>query len=174
MAIVGGLDLHRRQVTFDLVDTVTGVCHRGRIAPADRESFRGWLAGLDRQRVDLAVEGCTGWRFVVEECQTAGVRAHLAEPAEVAGLKGRRQHAKTDRLDARHLRELLEAGKLPESWIPPGHLLEGRARSVSIKICSSSDAVGSKASMRPCSIWAYPHRRGCSIATQVVWPGWRS
>jgi len=128
MAIVGGLDLHRRQVTFDLVDTVTGVCQRGRIAPADRESFRGWLAGLGRQRVDLAVEGCTGWRFVVEECQTAGVRAHLAEPADVAGLKGRRQHAKTDRLDARHLRELLEAGKLPECWIPPGHLLEVRAK----------------------------------------------
>jgi len=128
MAIVGGLDLHRKQVTFDLVDTVTGVCHRGRIAPADRESFREWLAGMDRQRVDLAVEGCTGWRFVVEECQTAGVRAHLAEPAEVAGLKGRRQHAKTDRLDARHLRELLEAGKLPECWIPPGHLLEVRAK----------------------------------------------
>src|SRR4051794_9354418 len=120
MAIVGGLDLHRKQVTFDLLDTVTGVCQRGRIAPADRESFRAWLAGLGRERVDLAVEGCTGWRFVVEECQTAGVRAHLAEPADVAGLKGRRQHAKTDRLYARHPRELLEAGKLPGSWVSPG------------------------------------------------------
>lgn len=128
MAIVGGLDLHRRQVTFDLVDTASGVCRRGRVAPADRESFRRWLADFEGERVDLAVEGCTGWRFVVEECQAAGVHAHLAEPADVAGLKGRRQHAKTDRLDARHLRELLEAGKLPECWIPPHHMLEVRAK----------------------------------------------
>jgi hypothetical protein len=41
-------------------------------------------------------------------------------------LKGRRQHAKTDRLDARHLRELLEDGKLPECWIPPRQVLEMR------------------------------------------------
>ena len=103
MAIVGGLDLHRKQVTFDVVDTATGVCKRGRVAPADRESFRRWLAGFEGESVDLAVEGCTGWRFVVEECQAAGVHVHLAEPADVAGLKGRRRHAKTDRLDARHL-----------------------------------------------------------------------
>jgi transposase len=128
MAIVGGLDLHRKQVTFDVVDTEIGVASRGRIAPADRERFRGWLAQFAGQQVDLAVEGCTGWRFVIEECQAAGVRPHLAEPADVAGLKGRRRHAKTDRLDARHLRELLEAGTLPECWIPPAHMLEVRAK----------------------------------------------
>jgi transposase len=42
------------------------------------------------------VEGCTGWRFVIEECQAAGVVGHLAEPADVAGLQGRRRHAKTE------------------------------------------------------------------------------
>jgi len=128
MAIVGGLDLHRKQVTFDVVDTTSGTVERGRVTPADRESFRRWLARFDGLPVDLAVEGCTGWRFIVEECHAVGVRAHLAEPADVAGLKGRRQHAKTDRLDARHLRELLEAGTLPECWIPPEHVLEIRAK----------------------------------------------
>jgi hypothetical protein len=101
---------------------------RGRIVPADRESFRRWLAAVQADSVDLAVAGCTGWRFVVEECQGAGVRAHLAEPDDVAGWKGGRQHAKTDRLDARHPRELLKMGKLPEGWIPPGHVLEIRAK----------------------------------------------
>jgi transposase len=129
MAIVGGLDLHRKQVTFDVVELETGRVERGRIAPAHRDAVRRWLADLaGGGPVDLAVEGCTGWRFVVEECWAAGVRAHLAEPADAAALKGRRQHAKTDRLDARHLRELLEAGKLPECWIPPEVMLETRAR----------------------------------------------
>ena len=36
MAIVGGLDIHRRQVTFDYLDTVTGQVRRGRIDPACR------------------------------------------------------------------------------------------------------------------------------------------
>jgi hypothetical protein len=46
----------------------------------------------------------------------------------VAGSKGRRQPAKTDRLDARHLRELLCDGRLPECWIPLQLVLETRAK----------------------------------------------
>ena len=34
----------------------------------------------------------------------------------------------TDWADARHLRELLLIGRLPQSWIPPAHLLDLRAR----------------------------------------------
>jgi len=128
MVMVGGLDLHRKQITFDVLDTETGQVHRGRISPADRRLFRGWLAEFAGQQVELAVEGCTGWRFVIEECQRAGVVAHLAEPAEVAGLRGRRRHAKTDRIDARHLRDLLLEGRLPQCWIPPQLVLETRAK----------------------------------------------
>ncbi len=40
MAIVGGLDLHRAQITFDYLDTETGEVRRGRIAPATRCSLR--------------------------------------------------------------------------------------------------------------------------------------
>ena len=36
--------------------------------------------------------------------------------------------AKTDRADARHLRELFMSGRLPESWIGPDHILDLRAR----------------------------------------------
>jgi transposase len=53
---------------------------------------------------------------------------HLAEPAETAGLKGAKKRAKNDRADARHLRELLMVGRLPESWIAPDHVLDLRAR----------------------------------------------
>ena len=53
---------------------------------------------------------------------------HLAEPAETAARRGTKKRAKSDRADARHLRELLMVGRLPESWIPPEHLLELRAR----------------------------------------------
>jgi transposase len=50
MAIVGGFDVHRRQVTFDYADTGTGQVRWGRISPACRETLRAWLerfAGRD-------------------------------------------------------------------------------------------------------------------------------
>jgi len=129
MGIVGGFDIHRRQITFDYVDTDTGEVSRGKIAPADRQHVRSWLARFaGRSDVAFALEGCTGWRFVVEELKRVGAEAHLAEPADTAKERGRKQRAKTDRSDARLQRELLATGRLPESWIPPEHVLEVRAR----------------------------------------------
>ena len=128
-SIVGGLDIHRKQITFDYLDTVTGVVSCGHIAPADRAEFRQWLDGRfgNPGRVAFAVEACTGWRYVAEELAAAGIEAHLAEPADTATLRGRKKRAKTDRADARLLRDLLAQGRLPECWIPPGHVLECRA-----------------------------------------------
>ena len=128
MPIVGGLDIHRKQITFDYVDTVTGQVCRGQVSPADREHLRAWLARFaDREDAAFAVEGCTGWRYVAEELAAAGVAAHLAEPADTAFARGRKRHAKTDKTDCRHLRMLLAEGRLPECWIPPGRILECRA-----------------------------------------------
>ena len=128
MTIVGGLDIHRKQITFDYLDTVTGQVRRGQVSPADREHLRSWLARFAGQEdVAVAIEGCTGWRYVAEELTAAGVAAHLAEPADTAFARGRKRHAKTDKTDCRHLRMLLAEGRLPECWIPPGRILECRA-----------------------------------------------
>ena len=128
MPIVGGLDIHRKQITFDYLDTVTGQVCRGQISPADREHLRAWLARFaDCEDAAFAVEGCTGWRYVAEELAAAGVAAHLAEPADTAFARGRKRHAKTDKTDCRHLRQLLAEGRLPECWIPPSRILECRA-----------------------------------------------
>src|SRR4051794_35696572 len=129
MGIVGGFDIHRRQITFDYLDERSGESRQGRIAPADRMLLRGWLERLLAESgtsAAFAVEGCTGWRFVVEELQRAGVDAHLAEPADTAAARGPKRRAKTDRADARLLRELLADGRLPESWIPPARCFQMR------------------------------------------------
>jgi transposase len=126
--IVGGLDVHRAQITFDYVDLDTGRVETGRIEPATRSEFREWLSRFEGADAVFATEGCTGWRFVVEELVDAGIGAHVAEPADTATLRGRKKRAKTDRADARHLRQLLVEGRLPESWIPPGHVVEIRTK----------------------------------------------
>lgn len=127
MTIIGGLDIHRAQLTFDYVDFDTGEVNAGQIAPADRPRFRTWLLPFhEAADVHFVLEGCTGWRYVVEELVAAGATAHVAEPAETAALKGKKSRAKTDRSDARHLRQLLIDGRVPESWIPPADVLDTR------------------------------------------------
>jgi transposase len=133
MEMVGGLDLHRQQVTFDVVDCGSGEVWRGRLWQHDRVRLGRWLVDevgrrAQGRRVDLAMEGCTGWRFVAEEICAVGFIAHVADRAEVQAKRGNKRRAKTDRTDARLLRELLEKGELPESWIPPPIVLEWRER----------------------------------------------
>lgn len=130
MDIVGGFDVHRKQITFDYIEMDTGEIHRGKIRPANREGLREWLDEFTKRfsdkQIAIAVEATTGWRYVVEELRRAGIEPHLAEPAETKSLQGRKKRAKTDRLDAGHLRDLLVIDHLPESWIPPDHIQEIR------------------------------------------------
>jgi transposase len=133
MVMVGGLDLHRSQITFDVADEESGEVWRGRLWHPDRSRVRRWLTvdlaeRAAGQSVRLAVEGCTGWLFVTEEISRAGFEAYVAEPAETQDRRGSKKRAKTDRSDAQLLRELLEADQLPLSWIPPAPVVEWRER----------------------------------------------
>ena len=127
VAIVAGFDVHRAQITFDALDERTGEVSRGCLA-ATPEAVRGWVSAFAGQRVDVAVEACTGWLFVCEALQEAGAVPHLAEAGEASALRGKKRRAKTDREDARWLRTLLCEGRLPEAWIPPAHVREWRSR----------------------------------------------
>ena len=115
MGIVGGLDIHQRQITFDYLDEHSGESRHGRIAPADRMLLRSWLEHLladTGTSAAFTVEGCTGWRFVVEELQRAGIEAHLAEPADTAAVRGPKHSVvvgSTPVLSASEARTLLDS-----------------------------------------------------------------
>ena len=81
MSMVCGLDLHRQQITFDAVETESGEVWRGRVWQPDRERFRRWLTSdvarrCNGQPVAMAVEGCTGWRYVDDRTNRAPGDAH--------------------------------------------------------------------------------------------------
>src|SRR5262249_5951328 len=128
MSLVMGLDQHRAQISAEWIDTVTGEVFRARITPGDRAGVRKFLKRFAGEDLEVALEATTGWRFLAEELERVGAEVHLAEPAETSGLKSKKKRAKTDWTDPRHLRELLLLGRLPESWIPPAHILDLRAR----------------------------------------------
>ena len=127
MAIVAGFDVHRAQITFDALDQGTGEVKRGRMR-ATPDAVCEWAGRFPGEEIHVAVEACTGWLCVCEALREAGAVAHLAEPVETSALRGNKRRAKTDREDARWLRTGLCEGRLPEAWIPPAHVREGRTR----------------------------------------------
>jgi transposase len=160
VTIVMGLDQHRAQITVEWLDTATGELSRKRIAPADRPGVRAFAARFRGQQLEVALEATTGWRFVVEELQAVGGHVHLAEPAETAARRGTKKRAKSDRADARHLRELLMVGRLPESWIPPA--CSSCALACGCATRSSTSAASGSSACRRCSITTAPRRAaGC-------------
>ena len=128
MSLVMGIDQHRAQISAEWIDTVTGEVFRARVAPADRTAVRKFLGRFAGEGLEVALEATTGWRFLAEELERVGAEVHLAEPTETSGMKSKKKRAKTDWADTRHLRELLLLGRLPESWIPPAHILDLRGR----------------------------------------------
>jgi len=126
MRIIGAFDVHRKQITYKWLDTETGEIQRGRIMPGVRKAVREFLVPFEGLDAHFALEATTGWRFVAEELSRVGLVAHLAEPADTAALRGSKRRAKTDRRDCDHMMDLLGTGRLPESWLPPAHVLEIR------------------------------------------------
>jgi hypothetical protein len=72
-------------------DTATGEVARTRIAPADRQAVRRFLARFGGRQLEVALEATTGWRFVVEELAAVGAVAHLAEAAQTSALRGNKK-----------------------------------------------------------------------------------
>ena len=85
-AIVAGFGVHRRQNTFDAVDTRTGEPLRGKIESTPAAVER-WVGRFPGRVVHVAVEACTGWLFVAQALERAGAVAHLAEPVARASNK---------------------------------------------------------------------------------------
>jgi transposase len=127
MAIVAGFDVQRGQITFVALGTGAGGVSRGRI-DATAAAVALWAKRFAGREMRVAVEACTGWLLVCDALVGAGAVAHLAEPVETRALRGRKRRARTDREDARWLRELLADGRLPEAWIAPEQVRRWRSR----------------------------------------------
>src|SRR5215208_2252458 len=142
---------------------IPGWCAAVRSGPRRAQRCElGWASTAPHGDVEMAVEGCTGWRYVVEELAAAGGTARLADPAETAVQRGPKKRAKTDRADARLLRTLLLEGRLPESWIPPAHVLE--VRTLGRLYCALMEE---RRSWRQC-IHAQLFHQGCPPITALL------
>ena len=108
MSIVMGLDQHRAQITAEWIDTDDrrGVARSGG-AGGSRSGCGGSLARFARSGAGGGAGGDDRVAVRGRGAAAVGAVVHLAEPAETSALRGNKKRAKSDRADARHLRELL-------------------------------------------------------------------
>jgi transposase len=125
VSIVGGLDVHRRQITFDWVGRATGQAQRGQITPATRE---GWAGGWRSCQTITGVRGGGVHGLAVRGRGAAGRRVPGA-PGRAGRDRGPGwpQAAGHDRPDRRPAAAGAAGTRSPaQAWIPPAHLLELR------------------------------------------------
>ena len=134
MTMVCGLDLHRRQITFDVVEVESGEEWRGRIWQPDRERFRRWLrddVSPSSRRRPGGVGGGGLHRLALRGGgdRRGGVRGASGRAGRHASSAG----SQASRQDRPHrcsvaARVCWRRASCPESWIPPEGVLEWRER----------------------------------------------
>ena len=84
MPIVGGLDIHRKQITFDYLDTETGQVRRGQVfRRTGRICGPGWRGSPAARMSRSRSRGAPGGGMSPRSWPRRRA-AHLAEPADTA------------------------------------------------------------------------------------------
>jgi transposase len=115
-------DSHKRYTFCSVADDRGRVIMENRIEH-ERGALRRYLTQYPAGE-KVAVEAMGSWYWIVDEIEAAGMEAQLVSAQKAKLMLGCAN--KTDRLDARGLNLLAQAGTLPTVWIPPGELRDQR------------------------------------------------
>lgn len=116
------LDSHKRYSYLACMDPETKFIHETRIEHG-RGAIRKGLRPLEPGSI-VALEAVGNWYWIADEIESAGFVPKLVHPRKAKLLMG--MVNKTDKLDARGLNRLQQAGVLPTVWIPPRDLRDQR------------------------------------------------
>lgn len=109
-----GCDLHARQQTLAILDTVTGVLEE-RVLEHQANNVREFYSSLEGP-VCVGIEATGAMQWFIELMETLGVECRVGNPAKVRAHEPRRQ--KNDRRDAKLLLDLLVEDRFPAIWMP--------------------------------------------------------
>ena len=110
-----GLDVHKRQVTFCVLDAEGRVEQRGKVV-CSREALESFATTSLRATDQVVLEATTNTWAVVEILEPHVERVVVSNPLRTRAIASAK--IKTDKIDARVLAELLASGFLPEVWQP--------------------------------------------------------
>ena len=115
-------DAHKRYTRASVIRPDGQRVREQRIAH-ERGALREFLERCDRGS-PVAVETIGNWYWIVDEIEAAGCVPRLVHARKAKLMMGAIN--KTDKLDARGLNRLQQAGTRPTVWIPPGELRDQR------------------------------------------------
>ena len=105
MAVMVGLDVHRRFSTVTARNAEGKIAWRQRLEHGDRDDLRKRLEEWP-EGIPVILESSFGWEWMCEELEQAGLEPHLANSRKVAAWRHARGMAKSNRTDADLLSEL--------------------------------------------------------------------
>jgi transposase len=117
-----GVDLHRRTSQLVALDEGGQVTFKRNVA-SERTAIMEAL-GQFEGRAEVVFEATWGWGWLADLLVEMGIPAHMAHPLQTRAIATAR--VKNDAIDARTLAHLLRTNLLPEAWIAPPEVREGR------------------------------------------------
>jgi transposase len=119
-----GVDLHRKTSQVAAVDE-QGKLILNRNIRSDRDELLRVFGEVGHdQALEVAFEATYGWGWFADLLEDVGIPTHMAHPRANKAISSAR--VKNDAVDAKTLAHLLRTGLLPESWIAPPEIREGR------------------------------------------------
>ncbi len=126
LAVVVGMDVHRRFSTVTARNAEGKVMWRRRLEHEDRGQLRKVLAGWPRG-IPVILESSFGWEWMCEELEQAGLEPLLASSRRVAAWRDARGMAKSNRTDADLLSELgSQTDRWWQVWLAPREVRDRR------------------------------------------------
>ena len=126
MAVMVGLDVHRRFSTVTARNAEGKIAWRQRLEHENRERLRTYLLDWPRG-IPVILESSFGWEWMCEELARAGLQPLLASSRKVAAWRNARGIAKTNRTDADLLSELgSQTDRWWQVWLAPPEVRDRR------------------------------------------------
>lgn len=122
--LYAGVDLHRKTSQVAVVDEQGQLLFNRHVRSHPDELLRIFGEAGPSQKLEVAFEATYGWSWFADLLEDAGIPAHMAHPKANKAIASAR--VKNDAVDAKTLAHLLRTGLLPEAWIAPPDVREGR------------------------------------------------
>lgn len=120
-----GMDQHKRFTVAVTLNDATGETRTARLEHDDLDGIRRYLRSF-AQGTRVILETTGNWYWLVDLLEEEGHEPHLANTMETRRILKLR--AKNDQHDAANLARLDGEGLLPEVYVPPREMRDGRER----------------------------------------------
>jgi transposase len=158
-----GMDLHKLSTTFCVLDKEGRLIQEATVKTC-KEEIKKIIVGLGKKKeLELVVEPVSQSHCYIDFLESLGVNVTLCHPTKVQAIASGK--AKTDKIDARILADLLRTNMIPTAYHPPKEIRLWRELSR-----ARNDLVEEQTAMKN-QIHALLFRNGLEYSKAKIWTG---